>query len=66
MSLEIDAAGCVESNIFVEKSSYSAAMSNDAILGICPELVYDSDCKVENVKLKFKLDEQYIPNEGSL
>jgi hypothetical protein len=65
MSLDIKAAGNVEGNITVSESGYSNVMNNDAILGVCPELVYSEDCKIDDVVLKFKVDDAYISNEGS-
>ena len=40
-------------------------MFNWSILGTCPELNYDDSCKVDEVVLKFKVDEEYIDNPDS-
>ena len=65
LSLEITAAGNAHTSLTVQESSYSTAMSNDAILGACPELIYDNACKVEEVVVKFKVDDEFVSNEGS-
>ena len=65
LSLEITAAGNAHTSLTVQESSYSTAMSNDAILGISPELIYDNACKVEEVVVKFKVDKEFVSNEGS-
>ena len=65
LSVDIKAAGCVENNITAKESSYSNAMKNDAILGVCPELIYNSDCKIDSVELKFNIGKEYISNDGS-
>jgi len=65
MSLDIKAAGNVEGNITVSESGYSNVMKNDAILGVCPELVYSENFKIDSVMLKFKVDDEYISNDGS-
>ena len=65
MSLDIKAAGYVEGNISIKKSDYAKAIKNEAALGISPELKYNSNCKIDSAVIKFKIDEKYIPNEGS-
>lgn len=65
LSLEITAAGNAHTSLTVQESGYSDAMFNWSILGACPELIYDSTCKVDEVVVKFKVDDEYIENEGS-
>lgn len=65
LSLEITAAGNAQSSLTVQESGYSDSMFNWSILGSCPELIYDDSCKVDEVVLKFKIDEEYIDNPNS-
>lgn len=65
LSLEITAAGNAQSSLTVQESGYSDSMFNWSILGTCPELNYDDSCKVDEVVLKFKVDEEYIDNPDS-
>lgn len=65
LSLEITAAGNAQSSLTVQESGYSDSMFNWSILGSCPELIYDDSCKVDEVVLKFKVDEEYIDNPNS-
>lgn len=65
LSLEITAAGNAQSSLTVQESGYSDSMFNWSILGTCPELNYDDSCKVDEVVLKFKVDEEYINNPDS-
>ncbi|MDO4945617.1 MAG: cellulose binding domain-containing protein, partial [Ruminococcus sp.] len=65
LSLEITAAGNAHTSLTVQESGYSDSMFNWSILGICPELIYDNSCKVDEVVLKFKVDEEYIDNPNS-
>lgn len=59
VSLEIKAAGNILSNIDARESVYSKIMTNDATLGICPEFIYDEGCKIEEVVIQFKIDDEY-------
>lgn len=65
LSLGITAAGNAHTSLTVQESGYSDSMFNWSILGICPELIYDNSCKVDEVVLKFKVDEEYIDNPDS-
>lgn len=65
LSLEITAAGNAQSSLTVQESGYSDSMFNWSIFGTCPELNYDDSCKVDEVVLKFKVDEEYIDNPDS-
>jgi hypothetical protein len=62
LSIEIEASGWVESNLFVRESSYSHAMQNDMMLGIIPELIYPEQFIVESVTLKFEIADEYLDN----
>lgn len=65
MSVKIKAAGNAADNVIVGQSGYSKAMENDCILGICPELIYDENMKVDEVTYSFKIKDNYIPNGGN-
>ncbi len=62
LSIEITAAGLAESNLEVMHSGYSYAMCNSSTLGSAPELSYNENFKVENIKLKFEIADDYIDN----
>ena len=62
VSLEMKAAGVAEKNLSAYKSGYSAVMQNDAVIGIIPQFNYNSSLSVEEVTLKFELDESIINN----
>lgn len=66
ISVDIKAAGYVEGGISATTSPYSAVMRNPAILGVCPELQYADNFKIEAVTIKFEIDDAYISNEGSI
>lgn len=59
VSLNIKAAGNVFSNLEARESVYSKVMTNDATLGICPEFIYDEGCKIDEVVIQFKIDDEY-------
>ncbi len=62
LSIDITTSGCVETNLIAQQSSYSNVMQNDALLGVVSELIYDNDKTIENVTLKFKIQDEYINN----
>ncbi len=62
LSIEIIAAGLAENNLEVIHSGYSYTMCNSSTLGSAPELIYNENFKVENVKLKFEIGDDYIDN----
>ena len=69
LSVDITAAGWIESNLEVIESVYSYAMSNDCILGYAPQLIYNEKFDVSSVTLKFEIDEDIVgfynnPPEG--
>ncbi|MCL2053030.1 MAG: cellulose binding domain-containing protein [Oscillospiraceae bacterium] len=62
VSLEIKAAGVVANNIEAFESVYSYAMSNDAIIGVAPQFVYNEGLKVDEVVVSFNLDNSVVNN----
>ncbi|NLT11366.1 MAG: hypothetical protein GXY06_03015, partial [Clostridiaceae bacterium] len=65
MSLEITASGNVPEYLVALESSYSATVHNDAMLGLVAELEYDGRYIIDEVKLKFEVQDEFIPNVGS-
>lgn len=62
VSLEITAAGVAENNVYAHESGYSNAIENSAIIGIAPEFVYTDGLAVEEVTVKFELDNSAVSN----
>ena len=62
VSLEITAAGVAESNVYARESGYSNAIENPSIIGIVPEFVYTDGLEVEEVTVKFELDDSIVDN----
>lgn len=62
VSLEMKAAGVAENNIFARESGYSNAIENSAIIGVAPEFVYTDGLAVEEVTVKFELDNSIVSN----
>lgn len=62
VSLEITAAGVAESNVYARESGYSNAIENPSIIGIAPEFVYTDGLEVEEVTVKFELDDSIVDN----
>ncbi len=62
VSLEITAAGVAESNVYARESGYSNAIENPSIIGVAPEFVYTDGLEVEEVTVKFELDNTIINN----
>lgn len=56
VSLEMEAAGVAENNVYARKSGYSDAIANSAIIGVAPEFAYTEGLTVEEVTVKFELD----------
>lgn len=61
LSLQADAAGCVESNITVEESAFSEIIDNDSMIGIAPEFQCEDTCKISKAVVKFKIDTDNLP-----
>ena len=62
VSIDITAAGVAENNLYSQKSGYSNAIKNDAILGIAPEFVYTDGLKVEDVVINFDISDSAVNN----
>lgn len=62
VSLEMKAAGVAENNIYARESGYSNAIENTAIIGVAPEFVYTDGLAVEEVTVKFELDNSIVDN----
>lgn len=62
VSLEITAAGVAENNVYARESGYSNAIENSSIIGIAPEFVYTDGLEVEEVTVKFELEDSIINN----
>lgn len=62
VSLEMKAAGVAENNVYARESGYSNAIENSAILGAAPEFVYTDGLAVEEVTVKFELNNSAINN----
>ena len=62
VSLEMKAAGVAENNVYARESGYSNAIENSAIIGIAPEFVYTDGLSVEEVTIKFELENSVINN----
>ncbi len=62
VSLEIKAAGVAENNVYARESGYSNAIENTAIVGAAPEFVYTDGLAVEEVTVKFELENSVINN----
>lgn len=62
VSLEMKSAGVAENNVYARESGYSNAIENSAIIGIAPEFVYTDGLAVEEVTVKFELENFVINN----
>ena len=62
VSLEMKSAGVAENNVYARESGYSNAIENSAIIGIAPEFVYTDGLTVEEVTVKFELDNSIVGN----
>ena len=51
-----------ESNVYARESGYSNAIENPSIIGIAPEFVYTDGLEVEEVTVKFELDDSIVDN----
>ena len=65
VSVKMKAAGNILSNLDARESVYSKAMTNDATLGICPEFIYDEGCKIDEVVIQFKIDNEFVSEEDT-
>ena len=64
MSVDIKAAGNVSDNLIVRESGYSKAISNDAILGAVAEIAYDENCTVDELVIKFEINQDIIDEQA--
>ena len=62
VSLEMKVAGVAENNVYARESGYSNAIENSAILGAAPEFVYADGLAVEEVTVKFELNNSAVNN----
>lgn len=62
VSLEMKSAGVAENNVYARESGYSNAIENSAIIGMAPEFVYTDGLAVEEVTIKFELENSVINN----
>ena len=62
VSLEMKSAGVAANNVYASESGYSYAIENSAIIGIAPEFVYTDGLVVEEVTVKFELENSVINN----
>jgi hypothetical protein len=66
LSASFDAAGIPSLHLRTGESGFSNAMRNNMIQGIIPELTYHEGLRVENVTLRFEIQEQINPARGVL
>lgn len=64
LSLEISATGNAATRLSANESTYSVVTESNARLGGAVELRYLGG-EVDKVKLTYKIDDEYIPNENS-
>lgn len=62
VSLEMKSAGVAKNNVYASESGYSYAIENTAIIGMAPEFVYTDGLAVEEVTVKFELENSVINN----
>ncbi len=65
LGLEVEAKGSVYRDLLVRESAYSAALENGSILGKAPELIYEEEENLENMKLIFQISPENIHEEYS-
>lgn len=65
ISVEMDCAGVIENNLYADESGYTAAVSNESIIGIVPELFYPEDLTIDSFKIKFDLNSKAVVNNNS-
>ena len=63
VSVEITAAGVADNNLFVGESGYSyQILQNEAVLGIVPEFTYSNGLSIDDVTIKYSIDDSAIAN----
>lgn len=60
LSIDIKAAGNAESSMIVDKSGYTNVISNDAIVGTVPEIIYDENLSVDSFKINFNINSKLV------
>ena len=63
LSLEFNAAGIPDIHLNVVESYYTNALNNNAVLGMASEIIYKEDLKIQDLVVKFEINEDYIDNE---
>ncbi|MDE6592070.1 MAG: cellulose binding domain-containing protein [Oscillospiraceae bacterium] len=62
VSLEIKAAGVAENNLVTRESIYTNVIQSSAVIGVAPEFVYTDGLSVEEVTVKFELENSAVNN----
>lgn len=62
VSIDITAAGVAANNISAQKSVYSNAINNEAVIGISPEFIYTDGLNVDDVVINFDIAENTVSN----
>ncbi len=62
LSVRISAAGNAKEELYADISGYSAFIGNESIVGVIPELFYDSGHAVEKVRIEFKIKDEAVQN----
>ncbi len=62
LSVRVSAAGNAKEELYADISGYSAVMDNESIVGVIPEIVYDSSHDVEKVRIEFKIKDEAVKN----
>ncbi len=61
LSIDIESSGVAENNIKISQSSVSGSMFAYGVMGIMPEISYNTDLTVKDMTLHFSIDNSYIP-----
>ena len=62
VSVSFEASGVPDVHFSVAESGYSYAISNEAILGVAPEFIYDDALIIDNVTLSFEVADEFLDN----
>lgn len=63
LSLEFNAAGIPDIHLNVVESYYTNALNNDAVLGMASEIIYKDDLKIQDLVVKYEINDNYTDNE---
>ena len=66
LSIDVKSTGYAERNINVSETRYSNTITNDAMLGIAPEISCGNICNIEEVVLNFEIGESFVKNASEL